>query len=369
MSIAALKPAQLAADDPLQRDRNCPPEAHTPEYDAGYDFRTLFYDCFYRSDKQAVILVCPLLLNLEAILTEGEVALDGAAVRPHIRRRPRYDEVWLKARHAPSQLSIRYQGRAFDLPIRAAEPELFVGLNCAVTVSKNNKPIWIEDWVRYHAEVHGLEGVVVFDNGSTEYPVERIDEALSRVNGLKRWRVLSAPMPFGSYPLAGKRSHSTFLQTSLLNVARLRFFSQARAVLSCDPDELVQSLGSQSVFDRTCKSVTGYMLFRGEWRVAGDGPDPVRHRDHVNIPADAAFQQTKYCINPRGLFGFSHWELHGAVKGALKGYLTREDIKYWHCRQISISWKYDRSVQAEPIEETDAALASLFEDVFGPDDR
>ena len=112
----------------------------------------------------------------------------------------------------------------------------------------------------------------MFGNGSTEYPVERIDETLSRVDDLKTWRVLSAPMPFGSYPLAGKRAHSTFLQTSLLNVARLRFFSQARAVLSCDPDELVHSLGSHNMFDRTCKSVTGYVLFRGEWRVAGDSP-------------------------------------------------------------------------------------------------
>ena len=56
------------------------PEAHTPEYDAGYDFRTLFYDCFYRADKRAVILVCLLFLHLEAISTEGEVVLDGAAV-------------------------------------------------------------------------------------------------------------------------------------------------------------------------------------------------------------------------------------------------------------------------------------------------
>jgi hypothetical protein len=51
---------------------------------------------------------------------------------------------------------------------------------------------------------------------------------------------------------------------------------------------------------------------------------------------------TKYCISPQGLCGFSHWDVHGAVRGFLKNYLTTSKIEYWHCRQITTNWKYDR---------------------------
>jgi hypothetical protein len=224
--------------------------------------------------------------------------------------------------------------------VHDGDTKAFEGLNCGVFISRNNDLQWIRDWARYHASVHGLQGMVVFDNASTDYALQDIGEALRGVAGLEAVRVVSTPTSYGPVGVGKMSARSLFLQTSVLNVARLRFFSRARAVLCCDCDELVAPIEGSTIFDQTVRSPIGYLLFRGKWVSEQTGGEvKSNHIDHtLSGPTDLC-RNTKYCIAPKGLFGFSHWEVHGAVKGFLKNAMTREDLYYWHFRHLNTGWK------------------------------
>lgn len=71
--------------------------------------------------------------------------------------------------------------------------ESFRGLRCAVLKSRNNDLAWVMDWAKYHVIVHGLEGLIFFDNGSDRYAVEDVSRTLLEVDILQTVRVLSAP--------------------------------------------------------------------------------------------------------------------------------------------------------------------------------
>lgn len=185
---------------------------------------------------------------------------------------------------------------------------------------------------------------------------------MQSVRGLQMAQLIPTPLPYGCKQYGDAR----FLQVGVLNIARLKFFSSAAAVLCTDIDELMKPVAPAGIFAATRASPLGYLLFRGRWR---DAKPPMQgerllHSGHVYRREDDLCAATKYCINPQGLFGFSHWDVHGAVRGFLKNYLTTSKVEYWHCRQLSTNWSYSRStIEADGLE-IDPETARVFGEVF-----
>ena len=361
--IRNLSGIELPPHDEFRRDCILPPELYGPDIDDHYDFHTLIYDAFYVSRKRSICLICPKLLNFERLIREGKFTADGEDIRiSSIWQFKRYAQIWLRCRRKPANLRFQHGSLDATIPIAQEQSEVFRGLNCAVLKSKDNDLVWIRDWAQYHVRVHGLQGVIFFDNASTRYDPSDILETLRKVPGLQRAQVISAPFRFGY-----KRFGDTmFLQVALLNIARLRFCSQAAAVLCTDLDELVKPVPPAGIFAATRRSPLGYLLFRGRWRHAGPTGDidAVRHASHVYRTLDDMCPATKYCISPQGLCGFSHWDVHGAVRGFLKNYLTTSKIEYWHCRQITTNWKYDRGASGVDQLEIDPETARILGECF-----
>ncbi len=364
MMIGALNSIELPPDGEFRRNCIIPAESRGVDVDTHYDFHTLIYDAFYIPGKRSICLICPKLLNFETLIRGGKFTADGEDLRiASIWQFKRYTQIWLRCRRKPTHL--RFQHGSFDakIPLPQEQSELFRGLNCAVLKSKDNDLNWVRDWTDYHVRVHGLQGLVFFDNGSSRYQPSDTLETLRKVPGIKQAQIISAPFKFG-------HPHSVdllFLQVGLLNIARLRFLSLASAVLCTDLDELVKPVFQSDIFSATRRSPLGYLLFRGRWRHAMfmNSTDPVRHSDHFYRKLDDSCSPTKYCINPRGLCGFSHWDIHGAVRGFLKDILTTSKFEYWHCRQISTNWKYDRTDSEKHLLEIDPETARIFDEVFG----
>jgi hypothetical protein len=268
----------------------------------------------------------------------------------------------MRCRRKPTHL--RFQHGAFDatIAIPQEQTELFRGLNCAVLKSKDSDLQWVRDWAEYHVRVHGLQGVVFFDNASTRYEPSDILETLRKTPGLQQAKVIPAPFVFG----CKRYSDTMFLQVGLLNIARQKFLTSAAAVLCTDLDELVKPVAPAGIFSATRRSPLGYLLFRGRWRNArpANPNDAVRHSDHIYRPPDDLCPATKYCIDPQGLCGFSHWDVHGAVRGFLKNYLTTSKIEYWHCRQLSTHWVFDRRGSATDRLDIDPEAARVLGEVF-----
>jgi hypothetical protein len=339
--------------------------ASTPrDFADQYDFDTLFYDAFYVQRRRAVCLICPPLLNFQPGMERARFWSEGAGSldRPVIRNYKRFSEVWLHGGGGADVLHFCFEGQSGQAVIGSDETKSFAGLNCAAIKSKDNDLRWVRDWTEYHVRVHGLQGLVFFDNASSRYGVDELVAVLSEVEGLRRAVVIPAPYKFGVYSL----NDTMFLQVGLLNIARLRFLSRARAVLCLDLDELVAPTPEGSVFDTAMRTPFGYLVFEGCWREAMPGAnEPVRHSDHVFEPHDSRVRNTKYCICPGKLAGGSHWDIHGAIRGRIKKLFVDPRVRYWHCRQISTGW--NRRLRQAPDGaglRQDETTSDLFRQVF-----
>lgn len=341
MAIRALSGLVLPNRPEFKRDIVSRDELRVGAFNAEYDFNTLVYDAFYVPERGATALICPPLLNLKHVFRgadwrEGPTKLRLAAMLEH----KRWVEVWMRGARLGRDIAFEYDD--FDARITPShcEPELFSGLCCALTKSRNNDLRWLWDWADYHARVHGLEGVVLFDHMSDRYTAADVEATLSSVPGIRSVCVIESAYPFGPT----NDNNALFLQVAEMNIARLRFLPRAAGVLCVDIDELVAPSPDGSVFATARKSPLGYALFRGSWRYPQPAAKsrPRLHRDHVLRREGERDCQTKYCIRPKGLFGNVHWDIHGSVRGFLKPRLVTTKLHYWHCWGISTSWKNDR---------------------------
>ncbi|MFQ6546551.1 hypothetical protein AADZ90_001235 [Aestuariibius sp. 2305UL40-4] len=331
-----------------------PERYRTEGYEAAFDAETLWYDAVAVGGQ--TLLICPKLGSLGRLVRAGQFTVDGRAVPVRrVRRYRRHDVVELAG--SGLVVSLEADGQRFGSAVSRDETGLFAGMNAHVAITKDNDPVWIEDFARFHVQHHGLAGVLLFDNGSVRVPPEEAAAALARA-GVRRAVVVPAPFPYGPRGKPPYARRTKFLQTALLNIARLRFLGRARAVLQCDIDELVWSQDAR-IFDMAAESRLGLVRFAGRWMTPEKGQaGPFRHRDHRFRRAKDPDCPTKYCIRPQSFFGRRSWDVHdleglpsvGSVSGAA-GYL--------HCRGISTDWKgnaRNRPVRGVPDAEAAALL-------------
>ncbi|MGY9045614.1 MAG: hypothetical protein ACKVKF_00720, partial [Rhodobacterales bacterium] len=136
-----------------------------------------------------------------------------------------------------------------------------------------------------------------------------------------------------------------FLQTCALNAVRMRYLSSARAVLSCDIDELIISRGPDTVFQSAAESWFGYKRFEGVWRYARPSDeDVVRHSDHtLSNPAKKACPP-KWCLRPDGPLKDLQWRSHELEGFHLNWVFRTKTFYYLHCFDITTGWKRGANV-------------------------
>lgn len=333
------------------------PEARGPGFDAAFDSLTLWYDAVALGGR--AVLVAPPPLNLGAAFSRAHLRADGQPVALRALRRLRRHAVAHVGGAAPARLGVqigRWQGETALSPDQRG---LFAGLNASVQISRNNRLEWIADWARFHIGEHGLEAMLLIDNGSDAYPPEAILETLDPLP-LKRVVVLCAPQPYGPPRSKTHPGTAKFLQPAMLNLARLRFLGRARAVLNADLDELVWAgPGAGSIFEAACAARLGFVAFAGAWRFpVGDRPPPYRHADHGLCDPAARPCPVKYCIRPDGPLRWASWDVHRLERLALLSARPTGRFGYWHCRGVTTNWKaYDR-MQAAPAARPDPATGA-----------
>jgi len=222
-----------------------------------HDSRTLFYDMFFSAGE----LVClgPPFVNLgspTAVYCDGERVrslreYDGKPL--HFQNYPR------DARKFPAELHLKIpvpEGRErLDLHFCFRDFEISVPCDvqraCSLSlppknlamaaVNRNNAIEWIRDWCAWHHRAHGVQRIVLYDNGSRYFPalgaeLADLDEHLEII--LVHW-----PFPFGPR----NSSVNRFCQTGALNHFRLSLGASVRWGISLDIDEYLYSDADQSL--------------------------------------------------------------------------------------------------------------------------
>src|SRR5690606_16963004 len=69
-------------------------------------------------------------------------------------------------------------GRQFSLEIQPNYADRLAGRRLLFTMNRDNAAEWLSGWAGYHRKFHGVDAIVLFDNGSTNLTTEEIGAAL-----------------------------------------------------------------------------------------------------------------------------------------------------------------------------------------------
>ncbi len=343
------------------------PAAREPGFDDAFDASTLFFDNAIRTAAGRAVLLGPPLNNLEEAISEMQVTAGlGRTSSPFsLKSMNRHAQIWVDLERTAADLTIDTRFGALNVPVIDARPDLYAGRRVLLTVSKDNDLIWIEDWVRYHRDVHGADAVLIYDNNSSIYTIDALKDALSRLDGIAIAGVVDWPFKYGPQGKAdGTRWDSDFCQSGALEHARWMFLSDAASVLNADIDECVVAGNGKSVFEAAEQSWWGITAYRGLWmpgieELAPETEDagPLRHRafDHYLTPEAWPFAwrwrggpdicPPKWCAVPSRAPFTAQWQVH-RIKGWPAAYLPSRIFSYRHFREINTGWKYRRSQRA-----------------------
>jgi hypothetical protein len=376
-----VNPTLLAADGPIRREPRRPVHLREPDFDEKFDSQTLFYDQFCSVSGREVILLGPDFCNLaEPLQRLRAIALPaGLPASTRMRQLDRHGQIWISIPPGTERILLRSDIGEFEFQLRSNLSALFAGERVILTLSRNNRLEWIQDWIRYNRDVHGATAVLLYDNASTRYTTQELSDAVTDIAGIRRACVVEWPFKYG--PQGGDAKSgwdSDYCQQGIMEHARHCFLADARSVLNSDIDELVVSAAGRSVFEAAEASPLGTIRYHGVWvpGLRGISPDfndqaPARHRDfHHAIRARrsglgttrAAGCPTKWAAVPSRCPTHCQWTAH-RIKNWMLGRLTTGTFEYRHFREITDHWKCDRSARDrfDPAKHvTDAALLASF---------
>jgi len=110
---------------------------------------------------------------------------------------------------------------------------------------------------------------------------------------------------------------SDYAEYGVLEHARHRFLSTARAVVSLDIDELVLTKDGSSIFDIVQRSDTGHVRFDGRWieNATSTEPDPARrrHKHYFYYDEDEPLAQHKWAVVPARCPTAAQWRIHDVL--------------------------------------------------------
>jgi hypothetical protein len=255
------------------------------------------------------------------------------------------------------------------LVVQPNHAEVFRDRRVLLTISKDNEPVWIHDWVHFFARNHGADAVLLYDNAPDAGDSARIYDAISSVPGIEVTVVVHWPYRFG--PGGGPQRHwdSDFCQYGMLEHARHRFLAAAAAVVNADIDELVITQDAGSIFDLVRRSRTGYLRYDGAWIENATSVETGRirrHRDYVYRAAAGAPALHKWTVAPQRCPPDAQWLVH-LIGGMEPDLDLSASVSLRHFRAITTNWKSSRWKPERPLEGThviDQALLPWLE-AFG----
>lgn len=367
--IDSVSPA-ISSTPQFKRTPPRPVELQEDGYLEKYDSDTVVYDaCRIGSD---VVLTCPPLLDLEERFATALSESLSEFVEVDISHLDRVSIVKLKNFPADVKyLAFEVEGWSFRGDINAERLADYAGKTVLFTKSKNNDLTWIEDWVKYHVANHGVNAVLLYDNGSTDYPAAEVLRAIS-VEGVDVATVVEWPFKFG--PQGGKWSgpakrpwDSDYCEYAIIEHARRKYLSSADVVIGHDIDELLvieDGRTLQQVLE-ACKA--DYLTYSGLWieDIRDDLERPPSFADYLYAESKGSPTTRKWVAQPIRINAAKQWRTHSVTGSSPE---VSAVLKHRHFKGITTNWKWDRAKPRRTPSATqvvDYTLVRFMERAFG----
>lgn len=337
-----------------------PVELRQTDFDEKFDDDSLFFAVYEEDD--GIRLDGPPLWNLRDVVAEAGWMADGSHIDPSrikLRDRGHAQDSQIVAK--ASTLHVELGGDVFDIDVGPSYLDLFEGRRVIYTKSKNNDLRWIKEWATFYHSEHGVDGVLLYDNGSDSYTAQEVLDALADVPGIEAVAVVSWPFKFG--PQAGARGKfdSDFFEYVVGSNAQHRFLGRAASVTHCDIDELVMTDDGRPIHEHLEESAKGYLRYWGRV-VNGHLREPVADGATVSFENFGYYDPAKEpstlkwsCI-PGRLDPSVQWRTH-AIDGV--SVLATSHVLHRHFHAVSTGWKFPRNQAVGRVPEGLAIDTSL----------
>ena len=222
---------------------------------------------------------------------------------------------------------------------------------CMFTLQKDNPISWIKQWITYHHVNFGIDGILIYDNGSKGYSLDDLESQLQTPGVVVK--VVSWDMPYGPQGFDCNYYNtwdSDYAQSSMFEHAKRRYLSNAKIAINADVDELLAM--SYSTLDDVInhinqEGVAGY-CYKGRWI---EPYDLANNKPAYEVSLGDRQFIDYYCTDSRNIIGIgnkwmlipgkalnSQWVVH-STGAAMR---QNHDIYYGHYMPMNTNWSWDR---------------------------
>ncbi len=350
----------------LSRIPRVPGRQRPPRFYQQFEDKALFYDCFWHHNGTDVLLVGPPPMNLLEHYGQARFIAKPSGKELTAEFFPSRSTMTTRLAGVPPEtthIGMSFANQTFEVVVQTSLVNELACARILFSMNKNNELQWICDWVAYHVQHHRADSVVLFDNGSSQYGPDELEQALAQIEGLKRLVLFSWPYRFGRTDNRVFTYHywAHFLQISSMGVVLRRLGMKAEAILNCDIDELVAPVVDGDVFQLAQSAPFGVASLSGRWVEAVAAPDSsgrtrpegFRHGDFTYLRRDPSryLCPKKWACDPKqdwleNLNVFPYWH---RIMGAPERKITEKPVcSFWHFRGISTNWKQTRQQPDKP---------------------
>ncbi len=277
----------------------------------------------------------------------------GVPVNGEMTPTPRGSRLFFQGQRADT-ISIHAFGETLTLPVGPDQAQLFEGRNTLLTIAVEPTAVVLNDWLRFHHAEQGADSVLIFIRSGDRYDLSAVEASLQDLTAdldLETIVLVGCSVPLGHPEMPAEADRhmapdapgkallpkpvpdpwrAPIAELAILEVARRRFLRNARAVLYCQPYDLVPT-ADETVFDAAHRE--GFIKFQGKraypFSLADDAPR--RHGDHNCISFDGKRAENIWCAAPSKMEPGSFWRqfrVSNMEAGEGVGFT------YWRCMAV-----------------------------------
>ncbi|MBF0489369.1 MAG: glycosyltransferase [Candidatus Omnitrophica bacterium] len=310
----------LDKDSKFIRQLNEP--LHPSEKIESYDDKTLFYDVFLTPNNSTLILIGPPFLNLQNELGELSIQFNGKVIPLSWENNEGVITI-IRADVAlvfPINLvrvSFKNSNEEFSFKV----PQNIINFKgrTLVTLQKNNKLIWIKDWIHHYLPL--VDQIIIYDNGSDNF---------KEIQSLSNDKVKIVPWVFKYGP--PKSFKNDFCQAGALNHCYLKFI-ESGYLFNFDIDEIL--IIKTNELNDLLRGVDWVQF--DSYMVAREGvvTDDFSFKDFKYREKELRRKSFKYCIRKEAA---KYLDVHGVVSSLVdKPHFSK--YFFLHYRGITSNWK------------------------------
>jgi hypothetical protein len=327
-------------------------------FEENYDWDNLWYDAIQVS-QNTILLIGPPLYGTGSFIYSNCYFTDNSEqkLEYRINEMDRMCITVVTVSNWTGRITLVTNNHKLHIPVTKQSYE-FHNKKVIVTISKNHPITWLQQWIDYHKEVHNIDGVIIYNNQSTIYSNEELQEQLSREDVLVE--IVDYNVPFGCMGGGiwqwGDKSgtslpwDSDFSQYIMLEHAKWKYLHCAKLVVNADTDELLllKNTTLDDIADRCNNESNSAWKYNGIWiepvssitrTIADVIPNEQRRFDDYWHTANNQHRgvSVKWMLAPKHNMN-NQWHLHNI----LGHHMVTDEISFAHYLPMNTGWSYQR---------------------------